>query len=704
MMKRIHSFILACLLFVSALSIFVYAAEQTGLTFDNADAYILEKELAATPNTFEATVYFPSSFSMSSRGGIILGNYGDGASSYFFEINTDGRPRLYWEDPDGTEHGYMFGSAKVQAGKWTHIAVVRDYVGKRLYCYVNGQLKQTLYLKATETKQHNTWITLGNDGRQNKQQYFKGRIGSVALYADVRTAEEIAKDAISAQADADLLLSCDFKNSTDTARPDRLEDSSIYGNDFVRHVCWLDSAEEPKDYAYSFAVIGDTQNVVDKDPEKTKAIYDWIVENVREKKIEFVFGLGDITNRSTEAEWKVATENIAKLDGVVPYSLVRGNHDTELTFYTSFKDSKYVQQLGGQYGNILTNTWQEFTVGDTKYLVLTLDYYPTDAELAWANSIVKSHPEHKVIVTTHAYLHRWGATIDAKCEKVWTNFVSKHENIFLVLCGHIIQDDVTVKQRRGVNGNVVTEMLIDPQCLDLTYGATGMVAMLYFSEDGNTVQVAYYSTVREQYFKECNQFTIQLDTMNLADAFTKTRDYTDGFTDVSKSVWFYRYVKAAYERGLASGTSDTHFSPGNTFTIAQALTTAANIHSKYSGVAVRGATAGESWYTPYVEYCVANGIITKEQFANYDQSITRGDMAIVFASILPEEAYTALQAGTAADITSDMACASAVKKLYQAGIVGGDAGTGNYRPGDFLKRSEACVIFTRIALENERAR
>ena len=47
---------------------------------------------------------------------------------------------------------------------------------------------------------------------------------------------------------------------------------------------------------------------------------------------------------------------------------------------------------------------------------------------------------------------------------------------------------------------------------------------------------------------------------------------------------------------------------------------------------------------------------------------------------------------------------AAVQKLYKAGIVGGDAGTGNYRPNDGIKRSEACVIFTRIAIAEMRAK
>ena len=54
-------------------------------------------------------------------------------------------------------------------------------------------------------------------------------------------------------------------------------------------------------------------------------------------------------------------------------------------------------------------------------------------------------------------------------------------------------------------------------------------------------------------------------------------------------------------------------------------------------------------------------------------------------------------------MTSDLTCYAAVQKLYNAGIVGGDAGTGNYRPNDSIKRSEACVIFLRLARASARA-
>ncbi len=186
--------------------------------------------------------------------------------------------------------------------------------------------------------------------------------------------------------------------------------------------------------------------------------------------------------------------------------------------------------------------------------------------------------------------------------------------------------------------------------------------------------------------------------------FAPKRTYAGQFTDVTTDKWFYKFVKLAYEYALANGTSTAKFSPDNKFTVAQALTAAANIHTAYHGGAVRAAVNGEKWFDPYVEYCVQSGIITKTQFANYDKNITRGEMATVFANILPDGEYAAVRSGANPDVTSDMACASAVRKLYQAGIVGGDAGTGNYRPNDEIIRSEACVIFTRIAVASERAK
>ena len=217
------------------------------------------------------------------------------------------------------------------------------------------------------------------------------------------------------------------------------------------------------------------------------------------------------------------------------------------------------------------------------------------------------------------------------------------------------------------------------------------------------------------------EFTIEMNSMPISERvsgfdtegtlpayatgkFEKVRAYANNFTDVAESAWYYTYVKVAYEYALANGTSETKFSPDGKFTVAQALTAAVNIHKAYNGKTVRAAVSGEKWYDPYVEYCVNTGIITAGQFENYDRNITRGEMAIVFANILPDAEYEAVRSGSNPDVTSDMACFAAVQKLYNAGIVGGDAGSGNYRPNDEIVRSEACVIFTRIAAKEYRAK
>lgn len=186
--------------------------------------------------------------------------------------------------------------------------------------------------------------------------------------------------------------------------------------------------------------------------------------------------------------------------------------------------------------------------------------------------------------------------------------------------------------------------------------------------------------------------------------FKAIRNYLDVFSDVKKAHWFYEYVKTAYEFELVNGTSPTKFSPDSKFTVAQALTAAANIHSVYSGNTIGNTSSGGAWYNCYVQYCVTNGIIEEGQFENFDKNITRGEMATVFAHILPDSEYETVRKLSNPDVTSDMECYDAVQKLVNAGIVSGDASSGNYRPYDEIVRSEACVIFTRIAAKEFRAK
>ena len=79
----------------------------------------------------------------------------------------------------------------------------------------------------------------------------------------------------------------------------------------------------------------------------------------------------------------------------------------------------------------------------------------------------------------------------------------------MVVCGHDPTDNIVVLKTPGEYGNVVTQILIDPQGVDVAE-PTGMVAMFYFSADGNNVDVRYYSTVKNQYLKKTNQMSFKV--------------------------------------------------------------------------------------------------------------------------------------------------------------------------------------------------
>lgn len=492
--------------------------ETAGMTF-TSDTYELAKIIETPIKTLEATVYFPKSMPASERGGVIIGNYNSSLPCVNFEVYSDGSPRLYVKDKSNTTYNIVFDQINLFNGEWSHIAIVRD--GAKLMCYINGELKQTVAKSVPDVITTDVHI-LGGDQRSGNEQYFRGRLKNVALYSDVRTADEIKADVTSAGKDG---MICSFEVDG-LNNPTDIEDKSGNGYNAKLFRPYFTEKAPLDKYAYSFAVIGDTQILAVNYPEKFTALYDWVLDNVESKNIKYVLGLGDITDDDTAAEWELAKKNITRMNGIVPYSLVRGNHDSIAMMRKYFPMSEFGSTVTGTYeANSIINSYHKFAVGDVKYLIFTLDYGAFDEVLDWASEIIEAHPDHNVIITTHAYLFRDGTTLDAgdvvppsnkgkkynNGDQIWDKLIRKHENIVLVLSGHDPCDNVVCTQTKGDNGNTVTQMLIDPQGVDKAQGGSGLVAMFYFSEDGKTLQVEYYSTDRKAYYLENNQFTVTLD-------------------------------------------------------------------------------------------------------------------------------------------------------------------------------------------------
>ncbi len=188
-----------------------------------------------------------------------------------------------------------------------------------------------------------------------------------------------------------------------------------------------------------------------------------------------------------------------------------------------------------------------------------------------------------------------------------------------------------------------------------------------------------------------------------AAGFNKTGTYTQGqFTDVPGTEWYASEVAGTYELGLMNGVGGGLFSPDGNVTVAEAITMASRASAIYAGETIDTASTGE-WYTPYVNYAAAKGIIKADAFDNYDRAATRSEVAVIFKNALPTEWFTAKNdVKSIPDVPEKSAYAADLLTLYKAGVVMGSDSYGNFFPENNITRAEAAAIVNRVALPESR--
>ncbi|MBR5271580.1 MAG: hypothetical protein IKV64_05275, partial [Clostridia bacterium] len=188
-----------------------YTISDSGLKFSSAiDAYTIDETFASKPKTFEVTFTLPKS--VNERAGVLIGNYdGSAAEQINVEIYTNGMPRLYFKT-NNKAYTYLF-STDVRSDSNTHLAITVD--GLIATLYINGVAKETIPLGAEIANAFSNY-KIGADNRISNPQPFKGTIYSVAMFDDVRTAEEISHDMIMVPNNSDgILFSKYFVGSSD---------------------------------------------------------------------------------------------------------------------------------------------------------------------------------------------------------------------------------------------------------------------------------------------------------------------------------------------------------------------------------------------------------------------------------------------------------------------------------------------------------
>lgn len=312
--------------------------------------------------------------------------------------------------------------------------------------------------------------------------------------------------------------------------------------------------ESLSDGEFSVIIMGDQQTAVEYHSAYVAEAYDYIVENKDKMNLKAYINMGDIVDDCNFLSWRQPVGNngangfvvnynpgrmssykmqlqfarnqyLKLLNADIPTAMVIGNHDYEdmaesyrikTSFNEYFKTSDFdgKDYFGGSLYKDLEACNYYFEGNGQKYMVITLGTYPTDEMLEWANKTVSENKDCKVIVATHAYIDATTNDLAEYGMRIWDNFASLHENIFMLACGHDCTTDSTVYKRvdYGVHGNAVTQFMINPQIEE--FGGAGIFSRLIFRNDG-TVDFVYYSPYTANhndagYFMDENQFKFSL--------------------------------------------------------------------------------------------------------------------------------------------------------------------------------------------------
>lgn len=284
-------------------------------------------------------------------------------------------------------------------------------------------------------------------------------------------------------------------------------------------------------------------------------------------------------------EIPAAVRGYQLIAGKLPFSVLPGNHDFDALWtdpaHPPQPDQKKngVRHVGGLNGFrsafasdsafFKDQPWyvashdggadsaQVFTAGRCRFLHIGLRYHPPDASLAWAGEVIRRFPGLPTIVSTHDYLDRDGTRnqrsnpnnsrldpLDNDPQMLWEEFISRHDQVFLVLSGHVSGQGYSVDT--NLRGHEVHQVMADYQGRGRTAteagGSAGVgdgwLRLLKFRLDGEqpTVEVRTYSTHYRKYASEIPEYgswyKAREGQAKLSDAdFLKRDEFTLTFTD-----------------------------------------------------------------------------------------------------------------------------------------------------------------------------
>lgn len=261
---------------------------------------------------------------------------------------------------------------------------------------------------------------------------------------------------------------------------------------------------DPDSPRFALAVLPDTQYLFDEDrsdPEPLATTFRYLAEQRGLANVAFMTHLGDVTEHGTQDEIELAGRTFEAIDGVVPFSVLAGNHDVpggddqrgDTPYLRAFGPSRFAgsDTFGGSSPDGY-NSFHVIPAAGREWLVLALDWRISDAGLAWARGVVDAHAQLPAIVTTHdlAYADDAGAaTLSGHGQRLWDGLIRGKDQIVLALGGHYWPPGRTVLSNDA--GHDVHVHITNYQ--DRYYGGAGMIRLYQFDLVRNTIDVETFA-------------------------------------------------------------------------------------------------------------------------------------------------------------------------------------------------------------------
>ncbi|MFC6162908.1 LamG-like jellyroll fold domain-containing protein [Kribbella jiaozuonensis] len=254
---------------------------------------------------------------------------------------------------------------------------------------------------------------------------------------------------------------------------------------------------------FTLAVVPDTQYQFDQDrgdPAPLTATFNWLIDNRADENIVFMAHLGDVTENALAMEFAQADPVFKILDRArFPYSVLAGNHDIDgakddtrgpSPYLDTFNPRRFrwMPTYGGSTANGY-NSYHVFRAAGRQWLLLAMDWRPSDASFAWARDVIAKHPKLPVILTTHEIVYADAgdptAYFSDQGNRVWDQLIDNNDQIFITMNGHYWPPGRVT--RKNAAGNDVHLHITNYQ--DRFYGGSGMVRLYHFDLARNTIDV-----------------------------------------------------------------------------------------------------------------------------------------------------------------------------------------------------------------------